>query len=129
MWNCCFKGQLNIGTNWKEHNVYGEKANNYTKQYIGHIWSTAYSHGGHTVRKESEHFIIIFPFETVFYTNECKYLTPVEFSKAFQSDNISLSMLYINCRSLKAHWNSLQELFCNLSSDGLKRDIWLITNI
>ena len=46
-------------------------------------------------------------------TNECKYLTPVEFSKAFQSDNIS--MLCINCRSLEAHWDSLQELFCNLS--------------
>ena len=48
--------------------------------------------------------------------NECKYLTAVEFSKAFQSDNISLSMLCINCRSLEAHWDSLQDLCCNLSS-------------
>ena len=62
-------------------------------------------------------------------TNECKYLAPVEFSKAFQSDNISLSMLCINCRSLEAHWDSLQELFCNLSSDGLKLDIIGLTEI
>ena len=34
-------------------------------------------------------------------TNECKYLTPVEFSKAFHTDNISLSMLYILYRVCK----------------------------
>ena len=49
--------------------------------------------------------------------NECKYLTTVEFSNAFQSDKVSLSMLCINCRSLEAHWDSVQELFCNLASN------------
>ena len=56
-------------------------------------------------------------------------MTAVEFSKAFQSDNISLSMLCIHCRSLEAHWDSLQELFCNLSSDDLKLDIIGLTEI
>ena len=56
-------------------------------------------------------------------------LTPVEISKAFQSDKISLSMLCINCRSLEAHWDSLQEIFCNLSSDGLKLDKIGLTEI
>ena len=57
-------------------------------------------------------------------TNECKYLTAVEFSKVFQSD-----ILCKNCRSLEAHWDSLQELFCNLSSDGLKLDIIGFTEV
>ena len=61
--------------------------------------------------------------------NECKYLTTVEFSNAFQSDKVSLSMLCINCRSLEAHWDSVQELFCNLSSGGLKLDMIALTEI
>ena len=61
--------------------------------------------------------------------NECKYLTTVEFSKAFQSDNVSLSMLCINCRSIEAHWDSVQELFCNLSSGNLKLDMIALTEI
>ena len=40
--------------------------------------------------------------------NECKYLNTVEFSNAIQSDNVSLSMLCINCRSLETHWDSVQ---------------------
>ena len=47
--------------------------------------------------------------DEMYHDSSLKYLTPVEFSKAFQSDNISLSMLCINCRSLEAHWDSLQE--------------------
>ena len=43
------------------------------------------------------------------YPNECKYLTTVEFSNAFQIDKVSLSMLCINCRNLEAHWESMQE--------------------
>ena len=61
-------------------------------------------------------------------TNECKYFTLVEFSKAFQRDNISLSML-CNCRSLEAHWGVLPEVFCNLSSDCHKLDIIDLTEI
>ena len=61
--------------------------------------------------------------------NECKNLTTVEFSNAFQSDKVSLSMLCINCRRLAAHCDSLQELFCNLSSAGLKFDMIALTKI
>ena len=59
---------------------------------------------------------------------ECKYLTTVELSN-FQSDKVSLSMLSINCRSLEAHWDSVQELFCNLSSGSLKLDMTALTEI
>ena len=61
--------------------------------------------------------------------NECKYLTTVEFSNAFQSDKVSLSMLYINCRSFQAHCDSVKEVFCNLSSGGLELDIIALTEI
>ena len=55
-------------------------------------------------------------------TNDCKYFTPVEFSKAFYCDNI-LSMFSVNCRSLEAYWDSEQELPFNISSNGLQLDI------
>ena len=36
------------------------------------------------------------------------YFTSVELFKSFNSRNISLSMFCINCRSLEAHWDSVQ---------------------
>ena len=48
----------------------------------------------------------------------------VEFPNVFQSVKVSLC---INCRSLEAHWDSVQELFCNLG--GLKFDMITLTEI
>ena len=38
-------------------------------------------------------------------------------------------MLCINCCSIEANWDSVQELFCNLSSGGLKLDMIALTEI
>ena len=62
-------------------------------------------------------------------TNECKYFTSVEFSKSFNSRNISLSMFCIDCHSLEAHWDSIQELLFNMSSNGITLDLISLTDV
>ena len=55
-------------------------------------------------------------------TSECKYFTSVEFSKYVKPETVSLSMFCVNCRSLEAHWDTLQELLLTMSSNGLTLD-------
>ena len=62
-------------------------------------------------------------------TNDFKYISSVEFFKAFKPGNISLSVFCINHRSLEAYWYSFQVLLFNMSSNGLILDFIGITEI
>ena len=62
-------------------------------------------------------------------TSECKYFTSVEFSKYVKPETVSLSMFCVNCRSLEAHWDTLQELLLTMSSNGLTLDFIGLTEI
>ena len=64
-----------------------------------------------------------------FNTSECKYVTSVEFSKYVKPENVSLSMFCVNCCSLEAHRDTLQELLLNISSKGLTFDFIGLTEV
>ena len=53
--------------------------------------------------------------ESIFPNNDnfCKYYTPDELIKTIGLENKQLSMFCINCRSINANWEALNELIYN----------------
>ena len=47
-------------------------------------------------------------------SNYCKYYTPEELVQTIEQQNRQLSMFSINCRSINANWDSLNELIFNI---------------
>ena len=62
-------------------------------------------------------------------TSECKYFTSVEFSKYVKAEHVFLSMFCVDCRSFEVHWDCLQELLINMSSNGLSSDFVGLTEV
>ena len=53
----------------------------------------------------------------------------VEFSKYVKPETVSLSMFCLNCRSLEAHWDTLQKLRLTMSSNCLTIDFIGLTEV
>ena len=47
-------------------------------------------------------------------TKYCKYYTPEELVQTIEQQNRQLSIFSINCRSINANWDSLNELIFNI---------------
>ncbi len=62
-------------------------------------------------------------------TSKCKYFTSVEFSKYVKPETVSISMFCVNCRSLDAHRDTLQELLLTMSSNGLTLDFICLSEV
>lgn len=60
------------------------------------------------------------PFGT--YSNNCNYFSPMEFT-TLTEDSDGFSIFSINCQSLNAHWDDLNDLLCTLVSDKFQFDI------
>ena len=61
--------------------------------------------------------------------NECKYYSPENFAQNIHPTNNSLSLFFLNCRSISANWDCIHELICNLSSRGFLFDIIGLTEV
>ena len=58
-----------------------------------------------------------------------KYYTPDELIKTIGHTSKQMSMFSINCRSINANWDSLNELFNNMSNDRFHFDIIALTEV
>ena len=69
--------------------------------------------------------------ESIFPNNDnfCKYYTPDELIKTIGLENKQLSMFCINCRSINANWEALNELIYNMSNERFHFDIIGLTEI
>ena len=50
-------------------------------------------------------------------------------TKHTKNENVTLSMFCVNCRSLEAHWDTLQELLLTMSSNGLALEFIDLTEV
>ena len=69
--------------------------------------------------------------ESIYPNNDnfCKYYTPDELIKTIGLENKQLSMFCINCRSINANWEALNELIYNMSNERFHFDIIGLTEI
>ena len=61
--------------------------------------------------------------------NFCNYYTPNEFSQLPHYNNTLISLFCINCRSINAHWDHLQELLLNMNKTNFLFDLIGLTEI
>ena len=57
-----------------------------------------------------------------YQSNSCNYHTPNEFAQMLRHHNTHASLFCLNCRSLNAHWDPLQELLLNMSTTKFQFD-------
>ena len=56
------------------------------------------------------------------YDTFCMYYTPDEVAQKIGNENNQLSILYLNCRSINANWDSLNQLIYNVTSEHCRFD-------
>ena len=61
--------------------------------------------------------------------NLCNYYTPNEFSQLPHYNNTLISLFCINCRSINAHWDHLQELLLNMNKTNFLFDLIGLTEV
>ena len=61
--------------------------------------------------------------------NYCKYYTPTELTQMTGHENKQLSMFSINCRSINANWDPLNELISNMSTERFHFDFIGLTEV
>lgn len=59
----------------------------------------------------------------------CKYYSPLQFATTLASTKKALSVFNINCQSINAHWDDLQNLFYDLSTPHFSFDIISLTEV
>ena len=59
----------------------------------------------------------------------CKYYTPHEFVQTIGIENKQIAMLCLNCRSINANWESLNELFYSVTNSRFQFDFLGLTEI
>ena len=62
-------------------------------------------------------------------SNYCKYYTPEELVQTIGQQNRQLSIFSINCRSINANWDSLNDLISNMSSERFHFDCICLTEV
>ena len=64
-----------------------------------------------------------------YQSNSCNYHTPNEFAQMLRHHNTHASLFCLNCRSLNAHWDPLQELLLNMSTTKFQFDFIGLTEV
>ena len=59
----------------------------------------------------------------------CMYYTPDEVAQTIGNENNQLSIFSLNCRSINANWDSLNQLIYNMTTDHCRFDFIALTEV